>query len=141
MRSGTPAPDIDAYIASAPAALQEKLTKLRTTIAKAAPAATEAIAYGMPTFRLHGNLVHFAVFTKHIGFYPGPDAITTFAEELADVATTSKGAIQFPLDRPLPLALITKITKQRVQVNTAKAAAKTKAKAKAKPASARGAGR
>lgn len=112
------APDIDAYIAAAPAAVRPMLTLVRATIAKAAPHATEAISYRMPTFKLHGNLVHFAAFTHHIGFYPGSGAVDAFRDELGDFKT-SKGAIQFPLDRPMPVALITRITRHRVQASLA----------------------
>ena len=123
MQSSGTAPDIDAYIAAAPAPVRPMLTLVRTTIAKAAPHATEAMSYRMPTFKLHGNLVHFAVFTHHIGFYPGSGAVEAFHEELTDFKT-SKGAIQFPLDRPMPVALITRITKHRVQASLASLAAK-----------------
>lgn len=123
MQSIGTAPDIDAYIAAAPAPVRPMLELIRTTIAKAAPQATEAISYRMPTFKLHGNLVHFAVFTHHIGLYPGSGAVEAFREELADFKT-SKGAIQFPLDRPMPVALITRITKHCVQASLASLAAK-----------------
>lgn len=123
MRTSGTVPDIDAYIAAAPASVRPLLTLVRTTIAKAAPQAAEAISYRMPTFKLHGNLVHFAAFTHHIGFYPGSGAVEAFREELADFKT-SKGAIQFPLDRPMPVALITRITKHRVQASLASLAAK-----------------
>ncbi len=132
MRSAQIAADIDAYIAAAPADVQPLLETMRATIAKAAPDATEAIACGMPTYRLHGNLVHFAAFTHHIGFYPGPDAITIHADALGRYATTSKGTIQFPLDRPLPVALITKIVQHRVQVSVTKASVKAAASSQPK---------
>ena len=86
---------------------------MQATIGKAAPNATEAIKYAMPTFVLHGNLVHFAGYQNHIGFYPAPSGIEVFKKELT-AYKTSKGAIQFPLDKPLPLSLITKIVKFRV---------------------------
>ena len=105
---------IDAYIAQFPDAVQELLQQLRETIRAAAPRAEEAIRYGMPTFRLNGNLVHFAAYAKHIGFYPTPSAITAFQKELAPYAS-SKGAVQFPLDRPLPLPLIRRIVRFRVR--------------------------
>ncbi len=98
---------------------------MRSTIAKAAPKADEAISYGMPTFKLQGNLVHFAGYKNHIGFYPAPSGIVNFAEDLKKYQT-SKGAIQFPIDEKLPLALVTKIVKFRVKENLAKAAAKKK---------------
>jgi uncharacterized protein YdhG (YjbR/CyaY superfamily) len=129
MRSGRLAADIDAYIAAAPAAVRARLTQLRTTIAACAPHAEEAIVYGMPTFRLHGNLVHFAAFAKHIGFYPGPEAIVAHATELTPYVT-SKGAIQFPLDALLPLSLVQTITTYRVAQSVAKAAAKPSRRAR-----------
>lgn len=116
---------IDAYIATFPASTQALLQQMRSTIAKAAPKAEEAISYGMPTFKLQGNLVHFAGYKNHIGFYPAPSGIVNFAEDLKKYQT-SKGAIQFPIDEKLPLALVTKIVKFRVKENLAKAAAKKK---------------
>lgn len=116
---------IDAYIATFPASTQALLQQMRSTIAKAAPRAEEAISYGMPTFKLHGNLVHFAGYKNHIGFYPAPSGIDAFADELKKYKT-SKGAIQFPIDEKLPLTLVTKIVKFRVKENTEKAAAKKK---------------
>ena len=110
------AKNIDAYIKQFPAKKKEKLTNLRKLIHSEAPKAEEAIKYGMPTFVLHGNLIHFAAFKKHIGLYPTPSAIQAFAKELIPY-TTSKGAIQFPLDKPLPLSLIKKIVKFRVKEN------------------------
>lgn len=118
MQSPTPK-NTDEYIASFPTAIQTVLQEMRKTIQVTAPKATEAIKYGMPTFVLNGNLVHFAAYKNHIGFYPAPLAIITFTEELSTYKT-SKGAIQFPLNQPLPLALITKIVQFRVQQNLAK---------------------
>lgn len=124
MKSGQPAPkNIDEYIASFPFEIQEKLEKVRATIRKAAPKAEEAISYMIPTFRLNGNLVHFAAYKNHIGFYPGAGGIAAFKEELAGYET-SKGTVQFPLDKRLPLTLITKIVKFRVAQNLEKAVAK-----------------
>lgn len=128
MKTGQTAPTtIDEYIASFPPEVQEKLETIRATIRKAAPKAEEAISYMIPTFRLHGNLVHFAAYKKHIGFYPGAGGIAAFEEELAGYET-SKGTVQFPLEKRLPLTLITKIVKFRVQQNLDKAAAKAKKK-------------
>ncbi|MCB8943232.1 MAG: DUF1801 domain-containing protein [Ardenticatenaceae bacterium] len=118
---------IDDYIAQFPTAVQDKLHQLRATIKAAAPAATEAISYQMPTFKLHGNLVHFAAYKNHIGFYPVPSGIEAFQQELS-VYKQGKGSIQFPLDQPLPLELISRIVRFRVEGNTAKAAAKAKKK-------------
>ncbi|NMC52473.1 MAG: hypothetical protein GYA48_02420 [Chloroflexi bacterium] len=116
---------IDAYIAGCPAEVQALLQNIRETIRQAAPEAQEKISYGMPTFFLHGNLVHFAAHKKHIGFYPAPSGIETFAEALAPYET-SKGAVQFPLERSIPFDLIREITLFRVGENQAKAAAKKK---------------
>lgn len=114
---------IDEYIASFPAATQKLLEQIRAAIKKAAPAAEEAMKYGIPTFTLNGNLVHFAGYKAHIGFYPAPDGIKAFKKELS-VYKRSKGAVQFPLDRPIPVALITKIVKFRVKQNLEKPAKK-----------------
>lgn len=116
---------IDAYIATFPVSTQALLQQMRNTITKAAPKAEEAISYGMPTFKLQGNLVHFAGYKNHIGFYPAPSGIEAFAAELKKYKT-SKGAIQFPIDEKLPLTLVTKIVKFRVKENEAKAASKKK---------------
>ncbi len=97
-------------------AVQEKLQGMRKTIHAAAPEAEEKISYQMPTFYLKGNLVHFAAFKNHIGFYPVPSGILAFKKELSAYAT-SKGGVRFPLDRPLPLALIARIVKYRVAEN------------------------
>lgn len=115
---------IDLYIAAFPAATQKLLQQVRATIRKAAPDAEEKIGYGIPTFTLHGNLVHFAGYKQHIGFYPGADGIAHFSKEMS-AYKQSKGAVQFPLDKALPLALITKITKYRVKQNIEKQKEKT----------------
>lgn len=108
------AASIDAYIKTFPRHIQEILEEIRQTIHKAAPDATEAISYGMPTFKLNGkNLVHFAAWKSHIGFYPTPTGVEEFQQDLIKY-NLSKGTAQFPLDKPMPLALITKITKFRV---------------------------
>ncbi|MBP2099214.1 iron chaperone [Enterococcus rivorum] len=110
---------IEEYIATCPKERQLKLNELYQTIKNIVPDATEKIAYGMPTFYLHGNLVHFANAKKHIGFYPTPSAITTFQAELVPYKT-SKGAIQFPVTEELPIDLIEKIVAFRVQENLKK---------------------
>jgi len=126
MDNSKPAPTtIDEYIAGFPAEIQEKLRAMRATIHAAAPDATEKISYAMPTFYLQGNLVHFAAFKNHIGFFPAPSGIERFAQEIGPYQT-SKGTIQFPLTEPLPLDLVTKITQYRVQENLARAKAKKK---------------
>lgn len=107
---------IDEYIAEFPEDVQQRLEELRGVIKAAAPAATEKISYQMPTFALKGNLVHFAAYKKHIGFYPAPSGIEAFRDELS-VYQLSKGAIRFPLDQPLPLDLIEKIVRYRVAEN------------------------
>ncbi len=111
---------IDEYIKKAPQNVQPILKKIREIIRKAAPKAEETIKYRMPTFVLHGNLVHFAAMKNHIGFYPTPGPIRAFQKELASYET-SKGAIRFPLDRPIPFVLITKMIKFRVKEHLAKA--------------------
>lgn len=118
---------IDEYIATFPAEVQEILQKVRETVKTAAPQATEAISYGMPTFKLEGNLVHFGAFKEHLGFYPIPSGLEQFKDELAQYKG-GKGSVQFPFDQPMPYALITKIVEFRVTENLAKAAAKKKKK-------------
>lgn len=130
MKPNQPAPEnIDEYITCFPPEIQEKLEKIRATIRKAAPKAEEGISYMIPTFKLHGNLVHFAAYNNHIGFYPGSGGILAFREELAGYET-SKGTVQFPLDKRIPYGLITKIVKFRVAQNLDKAAAKAAKKKK-----------
>lgn len=116
-------PSIGAYIKEYPKNTQKLLQEFRTIIKKHAPQAEEGISYGIPTFKLHGNLVHFGGYKNHVALYPGSYAIKIFAKELSSYKT-SKGTIQFPLDKPLPRALIAKIVKFRVQEN--KLQAKTK---------------
>ena len=113
---------IDEYIAAFPVDVQERLRQMRAVIREAAPEAQEKISYQMPTFFLHGNLVHFAAFKNHIGFYPAPRGIEAFKDELA-AYEGAKGSVQFPLDQPLPLDLVRKIVQFRVadQVQNAKA--------------------
>ena len=126
MRANQTAPkDIDEYIAGFPNDVQEILEKIRKTIRKAAPDAQETIKYQMPTFTLNGNLVHFAAFKKHIGFYPVPRGIETFKDELS-VYEGEKATARFPLDKPIPFDLISKIVKFRVKKNLEGAEAKGK---------------
>jgi uncharacterized protein YdhG (YjbR/CyaY superfamily) len=127
--SANAANDIDEYIAGFPEDVQVLLEQIRATIRDAAPDATEAISYAMPTFKLNGNLVHFAAFKNHIGLYPTPSALDKFKEELSTYEG-SKGAVRFPLDKPMPLALITEIVKFRVNENMEKAEAKANKNAK-----------
>ncbi len=126
MRADQTAPKtIDEYIAGFPQDVQEILEKIRMTIRKAAPDAEETIKYQMPTFTLKGNLVYFAAFKKHIGFYPVPTGIEEFKNELS-VYEGGKGSVQFPLDKPIPFDLISRIVKFRVKENLTRAEAKGK---------------
>ncbi|MCB9044786.1 MAG: DUF1801 domain-containing protein [Chitinophagales bacterium] len=118
---------IDEYHAAFPADIQLLLDKMRVTIRQAVPGAAEVISYNMPAFRQHGVLVYYAANKAHIGFYPTASPMTVFAADLEQY-NTSKGAIQFPLDKPLPVTLIKKIVKYRVQEDIEKAAAKKKKK-------------
>ncbi|MGE5676729.1 MAG: iron chaperone [Pseudomonadota bacterium] len=110
---------IDEYISQFPAEVQEILIKLRNIIREAAPGAEEKISYQMPAFVLHGNLVYFAAFKKHIGFYPTPSGIEAFREELSGYKG-AKGSVQFPIDKPIPYELIDRIVRYRVKENTCK---------------------
>ena len=118
---------IDEYIAGFPEDVQAILERIRETIRQAAPAAQETINYAIPTFTLQGNLVHFAAFDRHIGFYPTPAGIEHFKNELS-AYQMAKGSVQFPLDQPIPYDLISEIVKFRVQENSHKAEAKVKKK-------------
>ncbi|MGZ6316749.1 MAG: iron chaperone [Anaerolineales bacterium] len=120
---------IDEYIETFPEDIQKKLRQVRTTVRAAAPDAEEKISYQMPTFTLNGNLVYFAAFKNHIGLYPTPSGTEAFKRELAGYKA-AKGSIQFPLDEPLPLKLITRIVKFRVAENRKKASAKKAGKKK-----------
>lgn len=116
-------PAIDAYIAGFPSAVRKRLEALRATIGGAAPGATERMAYGVPTFHLNGNLVHFAGFERHIGFYPTPSGIAAFGSRLAGYKS-AKGSVQFPHDEPLPLDLVAEMVRFRVDEMTQKKAKK-----------------
>lgn len=105
---------IDQYISTFPKDIQKILEIVRQTIKKAAPEAVEAISYQMPTFKLNGNLVHFAAFKNHIGFYPTPSGTKEFKKEIS-VYRSGKGSIQFPIDKPMPLSLIRNIVEYRVK--------------------------
>jgi uncharacterized protein YdhG (YjbR/CyaY superfamily) len=119
--------NIDEYIALFPKDIQVLLERIRATIREAAPEAQETISYQMPTFTLKGNLVHFAAFKHHIGFYPTPSGTEKFNKELS-VYRTSKGTVQFPLDQPMPYDLISKIVKFRVSENLKRAEEKIRKK-------------
>ena len=122
---GTQAKNMDEYIAGFPKNVKGILEKLRAAIRKAAPEAEETINYAIPTFTLKGNLVHFAAFRNHIGFYPAPSGIEAFKKELS-VYEGAKGSIKFPIEKPLPLGLVTKIVKFRVKENLERAKTKKK---------------
>ena len=112
--------NIEEYIADFPEDVQERLQKVRETIRKAAPDTQEAIKYGIPTFVKNGNVIHFGGYQNHIGLYPGSKAIEEFADELSRYEV-SKGTVRFPLNKPLPLGLITKITRFCVKRDLKKA--------------------
>ena len=118
---------IDEYISTFPKDVQSILEKLRQTIKRAAPGAVEIISYQMPAFRLRGNLVYFAAFKDHIGFFPTSSGIEAFKKELSSYET-SKGTVRFPLNKPLPLALIGRIVKFRAKENLAGKTQKPKQK-------------
>jgi uncharacterized protein YdhG (YjbR/CyaY superfamily) len=115
--------DIDKYISGFPKEVQTILKKIRSTIKKSAPDAEEIINYGIPTFTLKGNLVHYAAFKSHIGLYPTPTGIKKFKKELS-AYEGAKGSVKFPLDGSIPYALITKIVKFRVKENLERAKSK-----------------
>src|SRR5688572_23509163 len=113
--------NIDDYIAGFPEHTRKGLEQIRATIKKAAPNAEEAISYGIPTFNLNGHyLIYFAGYKKHIGVYPVPSGNKTFEKDFAPYNTSGKGTIQFPLDKPVPISLVTKIVKFRMKKNSEK---------------------
>jgi uncharacterized protein YdhG (YjbR/CyaY superfamily) len=124
MKSTTPK-NIDEYIAGFPQDVQERLHKLRAIVREVAPDAKEALKYRMPTFVLQENLVHFAAFESHVGFYPTPSAIEAFKNELKGYES-AKGSVQFPHKQPVPFGLIKKMVKFRVNEIQTKMAAKKK---------------
>jgi uncharacterized protein YdhG (YjbR/CyaY superfamily) len=105
---------IDEYITTFPKNVRDILEELRRVIRETAPKAEESISYGIPTFKLNGNLVHFAAFKNHIGFYPTPSAIVAFKKELAPYKQ-AKGSVQFPIDKPIPFGIVKRIVKYRVK--------------------------
>ncbi len=117
--------NIDEYIAAFPKDVQKTLQQLRITIQKAAPKAEEVISYQMPAFKQNGVLVYFAAYKNHIGFYPTASGIRVFKDEISGYKN-SKGAVQFPIDKPLPIQLISKMVKFRVKENLEKEQAKKK---------------
>ena len=118
---------IDEYIAAFPKDVQEVLEQVRASIQNAAPDAEEAISYAIPTFKLNGNLVHFAAFKNHIGFYPTPIGIEEFMQELS-AYKQGKGSVQFPLNKPMPLDLITRMVKFNIERNLTKPVKKVRSK-------------
>lgn len=130
MKAERPAPaGVDAYIAGFPPAVRAILRKIRATVRKAAPGATEKIGWGMPAYAQDGMLVFFAAFERHVSFFPGPKGIEKFKKELAPFGT-SKGTVRFPLGMPMPYGLIGRIVKFRVKENRARAEAKRNKKKK-----------
>jgi uncharacterized protein YdhG (YjbR/CyaY superfamily) len=124
MKTGQTAPrNIDEYIAGFPHDVQEILEKMRLTIRKAAPDAEETIKYQIPTFTLKGNLLSFAAYKKHIGFYPAPAGNEKFRKELS-IYRTGKSSIRFLLDKPIPFGLISRLVKFRVKEHLERATAK-----------------
>jgi uncharacterized protein YdhG (YjbR/CyaY superfamily) len=123
MKTESAPKNIDEYIAGFPTDVQRILQEIRSIVRTAAPDAEEAIKYGIPTFVLNGNLLHFAAFEKHIGFYPTPSGIEEFKDELS-VYHNAKGSVQFPLDKAVPFSLIRRIVKFRVKQTREKLAAK-----------------
>jgi uncharacterized protein YdhG (YjbR/CyaY superfamily) len=119
--------DIDKYLAGFPPDTQKRLQQLRAAIIKAAPDAEEVISYQMPAYKYHGMLVYFAAYENHIGFYPTPSGIEKFKKELS-VYKGAKGSVQFPLDKALPLQLITKIVTFRKKENLEKTGMKLQSK-------------
>jgi len=118
-----PPTNIDEYIATFPDDVQKILRKIRLTIRKAAPDAEEKISYQIPTFTLHGNLIYFAAFKKHVSVYPAPRGNAAFRDELSSYEG-GKGTVRFPLDKPVPYDLITRITQFRVADNMERAASR-----------------
>jgi uncharacterized protein YdhG (YjbR/CyaY superfamily) len=110
---------IDGYISNFPKETQKHLKQIRDAVRTIVPDAREDIKYGIPTFVLNGNLLHFAGFDHHIGFYPTPTGLVSFKKALAPYKQ-GKGSVQFPLDKPMPMALITRIVKYRVKENLEK---------------------
>ncbi|MCQ6560678.1 iron chaperone [Paenibacillus mendelii] len=120
---------IDEYISTFPPEVREILQTIRKVIQEAAPNAEEKISYQMPTFALHGNLVHFAAFKTHIGFYPGASGIAAFQQELS-AYKGAKGSVQFPIDKPMPYQLMSRIVQFRIDDNIKRAEGKLKKKQK-----------
>ncbi len=128
MTTGSSRPStIDEYISGFPEEIQEILSRVREMVRQLAPEADETISYQMPTFRLNGNLLHFAAFKNHLGFYPTPSGTEAFQQQLAPYIH-GKGSIRFPFDQPIPYGLIAEIVSFRVQESQEKAKARKKKK-------------
>lgn len=125
MQAGTKFKTVDEYIAAFPAKTKSLLKQIRSAIKAAAPGAEEVISYNMPAFKQEGVLVFYAAYKEHIGFYPTASGIANFKKEI-EAYKNSKGAVQFPIDKPLPLDLVKKITKFKVKENLEKASIKKK---------------
>jgi len=125
--AAAPPTNIDAYIAAFPRDVQALLQQVRSAIRSGAPGATEAIKYGIPTFVLGENLVHFGAFKQHIGFYPTASGIAAFREALSGYKG-AKGSVQFPFDQPLPLALIEQITRYRAEAASTRSSPRPRGK-------------
>ena len=119
--------DVDEYVADYPKDVQKILNKIRATIKKAAPKAEEAISYQIPSFKLNGNLIHFAAYRDHIGVYPAPRRVEKFKKDLARYGS-GKATLKFSLDEPIPYDLITRLVAFRVEENAEKAKKKVSAK-------------
>jgi len=118
---------IDEYVATFPKNVQDILEELRKVIRESAPEAEETISYGIPTFKLNGNLVHFAAYNKHIGLYPGTSAIIAFKKELSSYKQ-AKGSVRFPIDESIPFDLVKRIVKFRTKENQARIIKKSEKK-------------
>jgi uncharacterized protein YdhG (YjbR/CyaY superfamily) len=125
MTPGTKFKSVDEYLSVFPANTKAVLQEMRNTIKKAAPQAEEVISYNMPAYKLNGILVYFAGYANHVGFYPTASGMEAFKQEFSGYKN-SKGAVQFPIDRPLPLALITKVVKFRISQTQEKQKNKSK---------------
>ena len=114
MKKSAQSATVDAYIKRYPPKVQRLLKRMRTTIRKAAPEATETLSYKIPSYRMKGFLVHFGAFSDHIGFFPTSAGVRAFKNELGDRAVSS-GTVRFPLDRPIPYSLVARIVRLRVR--------------------------
>lgn len=125
MENNEPIRTVDEYIAQFPADVQARLEQMRAACRAGAPEADEIISYGMPAYYQNGNVVYFGAAKKHIGFYPTPQGVESFADEFAKYPG-AKGSVQFPHDQPLPLELVTRVTAKRVEQNLARKPKKKK---------------